>query len=243
MVVASTELQPCAMLANGPPWTKAGVPSSVCTRFGDSASLSSAVIGAVRLEVAGAHRLAIAGIADDDVAEPLLEVVEVAGEAEDRHHLGRDGDVEAVLARKAVGDAAERGDDRAQRAVVHVDGAPPGDAAAVDAERIAPIDVIVDQRRKQVVRGADGVEVAGEMQVDVLHRHHLGIAAAGRAALHAEATARGCGSRRHSIAFLPMWLSASVQADRGGGLALARRRRRDRRDQDQLAVRPASAAT
>ena len=127
---------------------KAGVPSSVCTRLGDSASLSSAVIGAVRLEVAGAHRLAVARIADDDVAEPLLQVVDVAGEAEDRHHLGGDGDVEAVLAREAVGDAAERGDDLAQRAVVHVDDAAPGDAAAVDAERIAPIDVVVDQRRR-----------------------------------------------------------------------------------------------
>ena len=34
--------------------------------------------GAVRLEVAGAHRLAVARIGDDDVAEPLLEIVEVA---------------------------------------------------------------------------------------------------------------------------------------------------------------------
>ena len=39
-----TELQPWAMLANGPPWTKAGLPSSVCTRLGASASFSSAVI-------------------------------------------------------------------------------------------------------------------------------------------------------------------------------------------------------
>ncbi len=43
-VVATTELQPCAILANGPPWMKAGVPSSVCTRFGAMASLSSAVM-------------------------------------------------------------------------------------------------------------------------------------------------------------------------------------------------------
>ena len=39
-----TELQPCAMLANGPPWMKAGLFSSVCTRFGASASFSSAAI-------------------------------------------------------------------------------------------------------------------------------------------------------------------------------------------------------
>ena len=74
-------------------------------------------------------------------------------EAEDRHHLGGDGDVEAVLAREAVGDAAERVDDLAQRAVVHVQHAPPGDAAGVEAERVAPVDVVVEQRRQQVVRG------------------------------------------------------------------------------------------
>ena len=32
--------------------------------------------------------------------------------------------------------------------------APPGDAAAVDAERVAPVDVVVDQRREQIVRRA-----------------------------------------------------------------------------------------
>ena len=42
--VARTELQPCAMFANGPPCMMAGVPSIVCTRFGLMASLSKAVI-------------------------------------------------------------------------------------------------------------------------------------------------------------------------------------------------------
>ena len=42
--VAITELHPWAMLANGPPCTKAGAPSMVCTRFGASASRSSAAM-------------------------------------------------------------------------------------------------------------------------------------------------------------------------------------------------------
>ena len=42
--VAMTELQPCAMFANGPPCTNAGAPSRVCTRFGASASRSRAAI-------------------------------------------------------------------------------------------------------------------------------------------------------------------------------------------------------
>ena len=63
---------------------------------------------AVRLQVARAHRLLVARVADDDVAEALLQVLERGREAEDRHHLGGDHDVEAVLARIAVARAAER---------------------------------------------------------------------------------------------------------------------------------------
>ena len=96
------------------------------------------------LEVGGADRLAVAGIGDDDIAEPLLEVVEIAGEAEDRHDFRGDGDVETVLARKAVGNAAERLHDRPQRAIVHVEHAAPSDTALVDAKRIAPIDMVVE---------------------------------------------------------------------------------------------------
>ena len=85
------------------------------------------------------------------------------------------------------------------------------DAAAVDAEAVAPVDVIVDQRRKQIVRRRDGVEVAGEMQVDVFHRHDLGIAAAGRAALHAEAwPERGLAKAAHGL------LADAIEAVRRG---------------------------
>ena len=41
---ATSELLPWAMLANGPQWTKAAWPSSVCTRFGLMASLRRTVM-------------------------------------------------------------------------------------------------------------------------------------------------------------------------------------------------------
>src|SRR5690606_32973732 len=88
---------------------------------------------------------------------------------------------------EAVGDPAEATRDRAQRTVVDVDDPPPGDAAQVQFQGVAPVDVVVHHRREQVVGRADGVHVPGEMQVDVLHRHDLGVAAAGGAAFHAEA--------------------------------------------------------
>ena len=55
---------------------------------------------------------------------------------------------------------------------------------------VAVVDVVVQHRGQQVVGQLDGVEVAGEVEVDVLHRHHLGVAAAGRTAFHAEARAQ-----------------------------------------------------
>ena len=45
--VATRLLQPCAMLPNGPACRMAGPPSSVCTRFGRSASFSSSDIAPV----------------------------------------------------------------------------------------------------------------------------------------------------------------------------------------------------
>ena len=190
---------------------------------------------ALRLEVAGRDGLAAAAVGDDDSRQTGLEVVDVGSEAEHGHHFRSDGDVEAVLAGHAVRLAAEAADDVAQLAVVHVDAALPGDAARVDVERVALLDVIVEHGREQVVGRADGVEVAREVQVDVLHRHHLGVTAAGRAALDAEDRAeRGLAQGDHDV--LADLSHAVGQADRRRRLAFARGRGRDRRDEDQLAV-------
>src|SRR6185436_10112789 len=144
-------------------------------------------------------------------------------------------DVEAVLAREAVGRAAEADRDVAQRPVVHVHHALPLDAAHVDAELVAVADVVVDHRRQQVVGERNGGKIAREVQVDVFHRHDLRVAAAGRAALDAEhGPQRGLAQADEGL--LADVVERVAQADRGGGLALARGRRADRGDQDQLAV-------
>ena len=56
----------------------------------------------------------------------------------------------------------------------------------VEAQLVALVQVVVDHRGEQVVRRRDGVEVAGEVQVELLHRQDLAVAAAGGAALDAE---------------------------------------------------------
>ena len=111
----------------------------------------------------------------------------------------------------------------------------PADAARVEPELVAPVEWLSSSAASRLCAEVIGVEVAGEVQVDVLHRHDLGVAAAGGAALHPEARARGWAragrSRRAADAG-----ERVAEADGGRRLALARRRRGDRGDQHQLAV-------
>ena len=125
--------------------------------------------------------------------------------------------------------------DLAQRPVVHVHDAAPHHPADVDAELVAPVDVVVDQGGEQIVRRGDGVEVAGEVEVHVLHRHHLRVAAAGGAALHPEVRSERGLADAHDGSFADA-VEPVAETDRGGRLAFARRRRVDRGDEDQLAV-------
>ena len=97
--------------------------------------------------------------------------------------------------------------------------------------------MVVENGRAEVMSGGDGMDVAGEVEVDVLHGYDLGVAASGGASLDAEAGAQ----RRlaQGADGLPADLvETHAQADVGGGLALAGRGGRDGRAQHQLAVGP-----
>ena len=187
------------------------------------------------LEIARVNGRKVAAVADDDVAEAFLQVDEALGKTKDRHDFGGDDDVEAVLARKAVAGTAESDRDLAQRAVIHVDDALPRDASHVESQLIAVINVIVDERGEQVVREPDRAEIAGEVQIDVFHRHDLGVAAAGCAALHAEHRAEaGLAQADHRL-FADL-VEGIAEPHRGGGLTLARRRGAQCGDQDEFTV-------
>ena len=197
--------------------------------------------GAGGVQLARLDGTLAAGVADHDVPEALLEIVQAGREAEDSHHLGGDNDVETVLPRIPVAGAAKGAGDIAQGAVVHVHHTLPRDAAHVDIEGVTVMDMVVDECRKQVVGKADGVEIAGEVEVDVLHGHDLRHAAAGRTALHAEDRAEARLTQTDER-FLADLVQCIAQTDRGGGLALAGRRGADGGHKNQLAVRTISQA-
>ena len=102
-------------------------------------------------------------------------------------------------------------------------------------ELVAVEDVRLEHRGEQVVRSADRVDVAGEVEVHVLHRHDLRVAAAGGAALDPEdgAERRLAQAEHRALADVP---EALGQRDGRRRLALAGLGRRDRGDVDQLPV-------
>ncbi len=80
----------------------------------------------------------------------------------------------------------DAGGDATQRAIVHVHGARPQDFVRIDPQLVAEVQVRVEQRGQQVVGRGDGVEIAVEVQVDLVDRRQRRLAAAGGAALLAE---------------------------------------------------------
>ena len=191
--------------------------------------------GTGRADLTGRDGLAVVGIGAHDLGKALFQVRDAGGQTEDGHHLTGNGDVKAVLAGGAVHLSAQTVHDEPQLAVVHVHAALPCDAAGINVQRIALLDAVVDHGSQQVVGGANGVQVPGKVQVDVLHRHHLGVAAAGSTALDAEHGAKA-GLTQAEHGFFAHGVHGIGQTHAGGGLALARRGGADGRDKNQLAL-------
>ena len=56
----------------------------------------------------------------------------------------------------------------------------------IQPETVSLVDMVSDHRRQKVVGRGHGVHVAGQVQVECLHRHHLGIATTSGATLDTE---------------------------------------------------------
>ena len=96
------------------------------------------------------------------------------------------------------------------------------------------MDMVVHHGGQQIVRELDCVEVAGEMQIDIFHRHHLRMSAARGATLHAEHRS-DAGLAQADHRSLADAIERVADAYRRRGFAFAGRRRTDGRHQDQLA--------
>src|SRR5437773_10157642 len=178
---------------------------------------------ALCLEIAGAHRALVAAQTHDDAGQPRFEIGDPRRQRQNRHDLRAGNDDEVLFPRRTGIHAPQSDDEVTQRAVVHVNRARPGNAADIEPERIAMMQLRVEHGGQQIVRARDRVEIAREMEVDDCHGDDLGIAAARRAAFHPEhGTERWLPDRENRI--LAEFSQRLRDADGDGGLALARGR-------------------
>ena len=189
--------------------------------------------GARDLDVLGRDFASPQRRAHDDAIETGLQVFQIGGQTEDGHDLGGNGDVEA---RAPLHPFAALADGYVPESpVVEIDHAGPGDVVGVDVQLVALEEMVVQNRGAEVMSGGDGMNVAGEVKVDVLHGYDLRVAASGGASLDAEARPQ----RRlaQGADGLPADLvQTHTQAHVGGRLALAGRGGRDGGAQHQLPV-------
>ena len=190
--------------------------------------------GACHAQVANGEGLALVGIAQQDVFNAATQVGLVGGQAEDGHQFAGRRDVEASLCGQAIGGGAQTRDDGAQRAVVDVEDAAPEDFLQAEAVLGVLVEVVIEQGRNHVVGRSDGVEVAREVEIDFLHRQHLGMATAGGTALHAKArTERRFAEGDNGL--LSYFIEAQGQADGNGRLANTRLGGGDGSHEDEFA--------
>ena len=224
------------MLANGPQWTNAGPPSRVWSRFGLIASTSRTVIAPATLRssaVTGRPSVVWARTIRPSRARRSWRSVA-------RARIAITSLATVITVSVSRGTPFSRPPRPmticADRPVADVDDPRPEDRQGIDPERVLVVEAVVEERRGEVVRRADGVDVAGQVEVEVLHRDDLAVAATGGAALDPEDRPERRLADRDRGPFADP-VEALGEPDRGRGLALAERRRRDRRDQDVLAAR------
>ena len=140
-----------------------------------------------------------------------------------------------ILARNAVDLSAESDNDVSERAVVHIQTALDQNSSGVNTERIALLQVIVEHRAAEVIRRRDCVHISRKVQVDVLHRQNLRVAAACGSSLDTEyGTERRLTERDDCL--LADFRHRLTESGGGGGFTLARWRGIDGCHQNQLSV-------
>ena len=157
----------------------------------------------------------------------------VFGKRDDGHDFRSRGDDETGLAASTFFFTVERNMNVAQRAVVHVDGARPGDAVGMETQFVAVKKMSVNQRCEQIVRRGDGVKIPMKMKIDFRAGLDLREAATRGAALHAKNRAERRFARSDDD-FFPDVREALRQADGSDGLPFPRSRGRGRGDDNQF---------
>ena len=162
-------------------------------------------------------------------------------QAKDRHDLRRDRDHKVILADHSVHLISKSHNDVAEHSVVHVQTSLPDDLSWIDLQLVSLLDMIVQDRRQQIVRRSDCMEISRKMEVQILHRHYLRITASRSAAFDAKARAKRRLTERYDR-LLSKFAKGLSKTDACCRLPFPGRRRVDGRHQDQLSIFPLADA-
>ena len=192
--------------------------------------------GTVNLQVTGKYRGTVIAVCNQNIAAALFQVRQAGGQAKDCHHLAGNGNHVMIFTWNTVDGTAHAHNNITQGTVIHIHNAGEDNAARVNFQRIALLHMVVNHRAQQVVCRTDGVDVTGEMQVDILHWDNLCIAAACSTALDAEYRTQGRLTQGNDGAFAHL-VQCLTQTNGCGGLAFTCRSRVDCGYQNQAAIR------
>ena len=191
--------------------------------------------GSHRLQIRCCHRFSSIVICHNNPCQTRLQILHVLSQTENGHDLTGNRDDKMILSHKSVQFAPQPCDNIAQHSVIHIHTALPHNLSAVDLQFISLLNMVVQKGSKKVVGGRNRMKIAGKMQVQLFHGHHLRIAASCGAAFDTEAGPQGGLPQRHH-GLLPQTGESLSQSHAGGGLSLPCRSGIDGRHQHQLSV-------
>jgi len=180
-------------------------------------------------------RIPIKVRANDDTAKTFLQVFNIMGQAKDGHDFGSNSNHEPVFAHKTAGFTAQADNNMTESTVVHIHDAAPGNLTGIDPQFIALMDMVVNHCGQQVVGSRNGVHIPREMQIDVIHRNNLRIAAASSTALDSKHRPQGRFAECYD-GFFANLIKGLDKANARRGFTFPSRGRRDGRYKDQFPV-------
>ena len=171
----------------------------------------------------------------NDAADASIQVVDIACKAQDSHNLRCWSDVEASFGWNTIYRASQARYNMAQRTIVDIEHSTPHNLLQTHLLRAIVVEVVVEQGCDKVICRGNSVEVASEVEVDILRRQHLCITATSSTTLHTEARSQRRLSQSNHCSLADM-VESHTQADAYGGLTYTSLSRCDSGNQDKVAL-------
>ena len=176
----------------------------------------------------------IFGDAQEDVIYTATKIIDACCKTHDSHDFRSRSDIETSLCLDAVL-IADTGDDAAETTVVYVHHATPENLLQLETLCLVLETVVIQEGSNHVVGLCNGMEIASEMEINLIHRQNLGVTATCSTTLHAEARTQRWFAKSH-YSLLANLLHTQGETYGYGGLAITSLGRTDSGNEDEMMV-------